>query len=73
MVSNIAMFVFACALVLSMTYAIWWRRQKQELTLLNRLFLLLTVCLSTWIIPAMCMYFVDPANTSLMYLLDCLM
>ena len=73
MVSNIAMFVFACALVLSMTYAIWWRRQKQELALLNRLFLLLTVCLSTWIIPAMCMYFVTPANTSLMYLLDCLM
>ena len=73
MVSNIAMFVFASAIILNISYAIWWRRQKREMAFLNRLFMLLTVCLSTWIIPAMCMYFVTPANTSLMYLLDCLM
>ena len=40
---------------------------------LNRMFLLLTLSLSSWMIPVMCIRFVDSENTALMYFLDCLM
>lgn len=73
MVSNLAMVVFSCALLLNLYLSVWWYRAKKEKTFLNRMFLLLALSLSSWIIPVMCMRFVDPKNTSLMYLLDCLM
>ena len=73
MVSNLAMFIFTCALLLNISFSVWWFRTKREPAFLNSLFLLLIFSLSTWIIPVMCMYFVDPANTSMMYFLDCLM
>lgn len=73
MVSNVAMLIFSCALLLNLFFSVRWVRNKKEKTLLNRLFQLLTVCLSSWIIPVMCIRFVDQGNRSLMYLLDCLM
>ena len=73
MVSNLAMIIFACALLLNIVFSVWWYRSKTEATFLNKLFLLLTFSLSIWIVPVMCMYFVDPKNTSMMYFLDCLM
>ena len=73
MVSNLAMVVFSWALLLNLYLSAWWYRTKKEKTFLNRMFLLLALSLSSWIIPVMCMRFVDPKNTSLMYLLDCLM
>ena len=73
MVSNLAFFIFSCALLLNISFSTWWRHSKKDKTLLNRLFLLLTLCLSSWIIPVMCLRFVDSSNTSLMFLLDSLM
>ena len=73
MISNLALLVFSCALLLNLFFAIWCYCTKNNKLFLNRLFFLLTFCLSSWIIPVMCIRFVDPANTSLMYLLDCLM
>ena len=73
MVSNVAMLIFSCALLLNLFFLVRWVRNKKEKTLLNRLFQLLTVSLSSWIIPVMCIRFVDQGNRSLMYLLDCLM
>ena len=73
MVSNLAMFIFTCALLLNIAFSVWWYRSKKDTAFLNKLFLLLALSLSIWIIPVMCMYFVDPENTSMMYLLDCLM
>ena len=73
MVSNLAMFIFTCALLLNVAFSVWWYRSKKETTFLNKLFLLLAFSLSTWIVPVMCMYFVNPENTSMMYFLDCLM
>lgn len=73
MVSNLAMFIFACALLLNIMFSVWLSRNKEENTFLNRLFLLLAFSLSSWIIPVMCLYFVDPADTAMTYLLDCLM
>lgn len=73
MVSNLAMFIFTCALLLNIVYSVWWHHTKKEFTFLNRLFLFFTFGLSIWIFPAMCMYFVNPENTSMMYFLDCLM
>lgn len=73
MVSNLAMFIFACALLLNIMFSVWLSRNKEENTFLNRLFLLLAFSLCSWIIPVMCLYFVDPADTAMTYLLDCLM
>ena len=73
MVSNLAMVIFTCALLLNIAFSVWWYRSKKETTFLNKLFLLLAFSLSTWIVPVMCMYFVNPENTSMMYFLDCLM
>ena len=73
MISNWAMFIFAFALILNTAFCIWWLRTKKEPAFLNRLFLLLTLSLSSWIVPVMCMYFVNPGNTPVMYFLDCLM
>ena len=73
MVSTVAMFIFACALLLNIAFSVWWYRTKRETAFLNKLFLLLAFSLSTWIVPVMCIYFVKPENTSMMYFLDCLM
>ena len=73
MVSNVAMFIFACALLLNIVFSVWWRRAKTKSTFLNRLFMLLTSSLSFWIVAVMCLYFVSPEDTSMMYFLDCLM
>lgn len=73
MVSNVAMFIFACALLLNIVFSVWWRRAETKSTFLNRLFMLLTSSLSFWIVAVMCLYFVSPENTSMMYFLDCLM
>lgn len=73
MVSNLAMFIFACALLLNILFSIWLYRERKEISFLNQLFLLLTVSLSSWIVPVMCLYFVDPSDTATTYLFDCLM
>ena len=73
MVSTVALFIFACALLLNIAFSVWWYRTKREIAFLNKLFLLLAFSLSTWIVPVMCIYFVKPENTSMMYFLDCLM
>ena len=73
MVSTVALFIFACALLLNIAFSVWWYRTKRETAFLNKLFLLLAFSLSTWIVPVMCIYFVKPENTPMMYFLDCLM
>lgn len=73
MVSNLALFIFSCALLLNILFLSWWHHTKKDRTYINRLFRLLALSLSSWIIPVMCLRFVDPTNTSLMFFLDCLM
>ena len=73
MVSNLAMILFSCALLLNVVFTLWSRRSKKEIAFLDKLFTLLTYALSSWIIPVMCMYFVDPENIPVNYFLDCLM
>lgn len=73
MISNLELFIFLCALFLNVSFFIWWHYTKRLRVFLHRLFLLLAISLSSWIIPVTCLRFVNPADTSMIYLLDCLM
>ena len=73
MVSNLALIVFTCALVIIFAFYIWSTRSEQKRSLLHKLYQLLGLALASWIVPVMCMRLVDAQNTNLTFLLDCAM
>ncbi len=73
MVSNLALVIFACALLIIAIFSIWSNRTRKKRTLLYSLFQLLAISLASWIVPAMCIRLVNAENRGVMFLLDCLM
>ena len=73
MVSNLALVIFACALVIITAFSIWSMRGERRKNLLHRLYLLVSVSLASWIIVVMCMRLADQDNEKVMFVLDCLM
>lgn len=73
MVSNLALVIFACALVIITAFSIWSMRGERRKNLLHKLYLLVSVSLASWIIVVMCMRLVDQDNEKVMFVLDCLM
>lgn len=73
MVSNMALVIFACALITIFIFYIMSSRSEQKRSLLNKLYKMLGLALASWIIPVMMMRLVDADNTGLMFLLDCAM
>lgn len=73
MVSNLALVIFACALVIITAFSIWSMRGERRKNLLHRLYLLVSVSLASWIIVVMCIRLADQDNEKVMFVLDCLM
>lgn len=73
MVSNLALVIFACALITIMIFSIWSIRSERKRNLLHKLYLLLAMALTSWVIPVICIRLVDADNVDTMFLLDCLM
>ena len=73
MVSDLALVIFACALVIITAFSIWSMRGERRKNLLHRLYLLVSVSLASWIIVVMCMRLADQDNEKVMFVLDCLM
>jgi len=73
MVSNLALIIFTCALVILFVFYIWSAGSEQKRSLLHKLYQLLGLALASWIVPVMCMRLVDAENTNLTFLLDCAM
>ena len=73
MVSNLALVIFACALITMVIFSIWSIRSERKRNLLHKLYLLLAMALASWVIPVMCIRLVDADNVDIMFLLDCLM
>lgn len=73
MVSNLSLVIFACALVIIAIFSVWSVKKQRQRNLLHKLYLLLALSLTSWIIPVVLLRFVDVENTELMFFLDCLM
>lgn len=73
MVSNLSLAIFACTLLAIAGFSIWSIRTKRKRYLLHRLFLALGLAYASWVIPLVVIRFSDPADTELMWFLDCLM
>lgn len=72
MVSNLAMAIFSCALICILIFSIWSKRAQKKRTLLHNLFQAFALALATWMIPVMCMRFVEQSNMPAMFFLDCM-
>lgn len=73
MVSNFSVAIFTLTLIAIFVFFIWSSKSQKKRALLNRLFLLLALSYSSWVIPLIIMRFVDTSNSGLMFFLDCLM
>ena len=73
MVSNLSLCIFTCTLLAIAVFSVWSIRIKRKRYLLHKLFLGLGLAYASWVIPLICIRFVDPENTELMFFLDCLM
>ncbi len=73
MVSNLALVIFACALITMVIFSIWSIRSERKRNLLHKLYLLLAMALASWVIPVICIRLVDADNVDIMFLLDCIM
>lgn len=73
MVSDLSVGIFFCALLAIFIFFIWSRRTQKKRQLLHRLFLMLALAYSSWVIPLIVMRFVDVQNTDIMFFLDCIM
>ena len=72
MVSNLALAIFSCALVSIVIFSIWSRHTQKKRNLLHNLYQMLALALVEWMIPVICMRFVDQSDKSLMFFLDCM-
>lgn len=70
MVSTGAVAIFVCALAAILIFVIWCIRHE-KLHLMHRLYLALALCYAAWVIPLIAMHFVNPADTRIMFFLDC--
>lgn len=72
MVSNLSLAIFGCTLLSIILFAIWSIRTERKRYFLHKLYLLLGFAYASWVVPVICMRFVDLGNTDVMFWLDCL-
>ena len=71
MVSDVSIIIFSAALIAILIFIIWCIRAP-KLYLLHKLYLALTVCYATWIIPVILMRFLSVPDGKEAYILDCM-
>ncbi len=71
MVSDTAVIIFLIALIALIGFFVWSKFTRKKRQLLHKLFLLLAIAYTSWIIPLIIMHFVPMDNKPLLYLLDC--
>lgn len=69
-VSQVSVFIFAIALIIVALFCRWCYKRR-PLRLLHKLYLALSLCYASWLVPLMIMHFVDVSNTEAMFILDC--
>lgn len=72
MVSNVSLAIFGCTLLGIVLFAMWSIRTERKRYFLHKLYLGLGFAYASWVIPVICMRFVDVENTDMMFVLDCL-
>lgn len=73
MVSNTSVVIFIVALLALSVFFVWSLSAKKRRILLHRLYLWLAVAYGSWILQLIVMRFVPIENSTMIYLLDCLM
>ena len=74
MVSDTAVFCFACSLIFIIGFFVWSRKKKKnKVRLLHNLFIVVAVSYMSWVIPLLIMRFVSLDSKNLLFILDCAM
>lgn len=71
MVTDGSILIFSIALIVILVFIIWCIRAP-KLYLLHKLYLALTVCYATWVIPIILMRFLRSPNGTEAFILDCM-
>ena len=72
MVSNLSLVIFGCTLLGIVLFSMWSIRTERKRLFLHKLYMGLGFAYASWVIPVICMRFVDLGDTNRMFLLDCL-
>ena len=70
MISNLSLGIFGCTLLGILIFFIWSFRAERKRYLLYKLYWCWGLSYASWVIPLICMRFVDAGNTELMFVLD---